>query len=230
MSNLPLIECLYNQYKKDTGLQLFIEAISAYTGFPINSTVDILVGKKVQEMTISRMRSFFDELNSGEIVLDKSIIEDNDFLHSYFSVLNYAVRAKSDEKSKRFAKIIKKLYNNKINTNEFEDYTAIFNELSDREFIILCIKFSFEIEIKKSSPTFEDYDPIDPYPKTNSYWNKFVSEVDKTLGIDENELSNILMRIQRTGCYKIHFGHYIGKESIGDTTILFQKIYEIVKY
>ena len=76
---------------------------------------------------------------------------------------------------------------------------------------------------------FEDFDKLDPYPKTNSYWEEFIKIIKETLDIEKEELYSILIRIQRTGCYKIHFGQYEGEDGIGDTTIIFQKIFNLVK-
>ena len=215
-TNKSLIELLYQQYEDEPGVRLFVEAISASTGFPLGAVVETFVGTKVKEMTASRLRSFYDELNNGDIVLNESLIENDDFLHSYFAVVNYVARSKSDEKSKRFAKIIKGLYKGKITVDQFEYYTSIFNELTDTEFTILCIKYTFE---NLSFPEKEAH--INPYQKTSLYWENFITEIREVLRIDREELSAILIRLQRTGCFRLHVGYYDMKSDVsGDTTSL----------
>ena len=228
MQKESVLESLYTKYQNDTGIRYLIEAISL-TGLPLNSLIETFVGTYVNKMVASRLRTFYEELNNGEVELTDEIIQKEDFLHSYFSVVNYVARSKNDEKSKRFAKIIKGLYRGDLDANEFEDYTSIFDELSEREFIILCIKSEFEKLVVHDSPIFANHDTLDPYPKTNSYWAEFTKEIKKTLDIDKDILSSILIRLQRTGCYKIHFGQYEGEDGIGDTTVIFKKLYEIVK-
>ena len=225
-ANKSLIETLYDQYQNEPGVRLFVEAISASTGFPVGAVIDTFVGTRVKEIAASRLRSFYNELNNGDIILNENLIENDDFLCSYFAVVNYVTRSKSDEKAKRFAKIIKGLYKKDFNINQFEDYTSIFNQLSEREFIILCLKLEFE---ENQNHILEDLKPLDPYQKTNPYWSKFVAKIQESLNIENEELSSLLIRLERTGCYKIHFGHYEGEDGIGDTTVIFKKLYEIVK-
>lgn len=230
MNNKSLIEILYNEYENDTGIKLFIEALSIGSGFPITTVISTLVGNKVKQMTESRIKSFFDELNSGEIELNETLIENQDFLHSYFSVLDYVARSKSNEKSARFARIIKNLYLNNISLNQFEDYTSIFNELSEREFAILCIKYDFERKATPDEAIIGLEKPRNPFQKTQEYWTEFTKEVEQKLEIELNELTAILFRLQRTGCYMIHSGYFdVKNDGCGDTTVIFDKIFKIIK-
>jgi hypothetical protein len=223
-ANKSLIEILYEQYQDEPGVRLFVEAISASTGFPIGVVVDTFVGTKVKKMQASRLRSFYDELNNGEIELNEELIENEDFLYSYFAVVNYVAISKSDEKAKRFARIIKGLYMQEINVDQFEYYTSIFNDLTETEFTILCIKYNYE----KRPCEREAF--INPYQKTSLYWEKFINDILNALKIDREELSAILIRLQRTGCFKLHIGYYDMKsDGSGDTTSIFRKIYDLVK-
>lgn len=231
MTNNPqnLVEVLYNKYKDEPIIYGLIEAIA----FPVpaNFLIETFVGSYVTKMVASRLHSFYEELNNGDFELTEEIIENEEFLHSYFSVVNYVARSKSDEKSKQFAKIIKGLYKNEINVDQFEDYTSIFNELSEREFAILCIKLKHEQKEVSVPQLLRAEMPIsDPYNGTMMHWPNFIKEVESILEISDDELSSFLIRIQRTGCYKIHFGQYNDKEEgVGDTTIIFQKLYNLVK-
>jgi hypothetical protein len=228
--NKSLIEVLHEQYEHEPGVRVLVEAISAYTGFPIGAVVDTFVGNKVKEMQASRIRSFYNELNNGEIELNEDIIENDTFLHSYFSVLNYVARSKDDEKASRFAKIIKNLYRKEIDLDQFEDYISIFNELSDREFAILCIKMEYEKQAVPDEAIFGLDKPSNPYQKTSAYWKDFEKEVVIKLKIEKEELNASLFRLQRTGCYMIHTGYLDMKNNgCGDTTIIFKKLYKIIK-
>ncbi|BFM45262.1 hypothetical protein CFS9_39030 [Flavobacterium sp. CFS9] len=231
MQNKSLREILHDQYQNEPIIRLFVELIGSALGFPISSVVfDTLIGIKAKETAANRMRSFYDELNNGDIQLDETLLENDDFLHSYFSVVNYVIRSKSNEKASKFAKIIKSLYKQDINVQQFEDYSSIFDELTEREFIILCIKRDFENTINPIEIISEDKKMKNPFQITTSYWNDFFKEVDKVLNISPKELEALLIRAQRTGCYVLHTGYWdMSNVGCGDTSVIFHKIYDIIK-
>jgi hypothetical protein len=137
--------------------------------------------------------------------------------------VNYVIRTRSDEKIKNFAKILKKICIGTIDINEFEDYTAIFNELSDREFAILAIKYQYEQNyVSKASE-------MNPYLLTMSYWEDFKKDVCAKVKMTEEELDPMLVRIQRTGCYSKFVGYTEdGPNERGDTTALFKRIRSLI--
>jgi len=228
MLNKSVIETLDEQYQAQPEIRLFIEAIAVFSGLPIGTIFETFVSTKAKELATARMRSFYNELNDGEIELTDELINNDSFLHSYFAVVNYVIRSKDDKKAARFAKIIKSLYKSDIYIDQFEDYTSIFNELSDREFIILCIKREYELRANSVNETNEN-NPKSPFAITSSYWEEFIKEVQGTLHIEEKELEALLIRLQRTGCYMIHVGYWdIKNDGNGDTTLLFQKLHKIV--
>jgi len=213
---------LYDSYDNQPIIKSLIQLI-AVNGIPIGSLIDTSLGKYVSNLKSNRLKIFFDELNAGEIELTDDIIEQNDFLSAYFSTINYIIRTRSDEKIKCFARILKKLNSGNIDINEFEDFTSIFNELSEREFAILIIKYQFEQNNEKNTKE------LNPAQLTASYWDDFKSEVCLKIGLPEKELDPMLVRLQRTGCYNKHKGYWEdGSNERGDTTELFKRLYELI--
>ncbi|MEJ6981755.1 hypothetical protein WG906_14910 [Pedobacter sp. P351] len=215
------LENLLDLYQENPTVKSLVELLNL-GGFPIGSVIDGLLGKYITEYKEKKIKIFFQQ-NTGEAVLSPDVIENQEFLHAYFSTVNYVLRTRSDEKIERFAKILKHLYKGEINIDQFEDYTAIFNELTDREFAILMIKFKYEEK-------FADKDEVFRMKNMSSYWDDFKLEVCNKIGITTEELNPMLLRIQRTGCYRKP-DNYLGASSdqCGLTTELFNRIYQMVK-
>lgn len=212
---------LYESYKDNPVIKSLIQALNL-AGIPIGPVADSFITTRVSNLKTLRLKCFFDELNTGDTQLTEKVIEQDDFLHAYFSTINYVIRTRSDEKINCFARILKKLESGKININEFEDYTAIFNELSEREFAILAIKSQYEQNYSMTQG-------MNPYQLTASYWDSFKNEVCLKIGLPEEELDPMLIRIQRTGCYNKFKGYLEdGPNERGDTTEIFRRIKELI--
>lgn len=215
---------LYKLYEAKPILRALIQAITYYE-LPIGSVGDSILNTYVNNLRAEKIRTFFEELNKGELELTEDVIKNNDFLHSYFSTINYVLRNRSDLKIVAFAKILKSLYHHNISIDEFEDYVKIFDELSEREFLILSIKHNFE----KHAATLQN--EWNPAQRTSSYWKDFKKEIKEKLSIDTAELNAMLIRIQRTGCYMKHTGYWDSShEEEGDTTAHLQTIINIVQF
>lgn len=200
---------------------------------PYGSAVDTLISVQLSNMKSARTKAFFDALNSGKLTLSENIINSNDFLYSFYTTSNYISRTRTDEKVEKFANIILQLAAGNINYNEFEDYTSVLNELSEREFAILAIKERYE---QRFLPAIGETEYTingvaqNKLQVTMLYWSEFRDEVINTVGIDSDELNSMLIRIQRTGCYLVHQGFWMDTytEEIGNTTPLFKKILKLV--
>jgi len=214
---------IYQAYENKPIIKGLIQAIGTQ-GFSLGSMVDTALATYVSNIRKHRLHIFFEELSNGNAELTEDIIENNDFLHAFFSTINYVFRTRSDDKIKRFARILKNYSLGFATITEFEDFTSIFNELSDREFTILVIKYHYEqLYLNKETQ-------MNPAQKTNLYWEDFKKEIFRTLNISENELDPMLVRIQRTGCYNKHKGYWDnGPNERGNTTVLFTRLYELIR-
>jgi len=213
---------LYDSYEKQPIIKSLIQILSV-NGLPVGSVVDTSLGVYVNNLKLNRLKCFFDELNSGNVELTDDLIEQNAFLSAYFSTVHYIVRTRSDEKMRNFARILKKMNDKTINIDEFEDYTSIFNELSEREFVILTVKYKYEQGLK------ENINNLNPAELTDSYWLEFKNEVCIKTGLSEKEFDPMLVRLQRTGCYNKHKGYWDDSPNEkGDTTELFKNLYNLI--
>ena len=187
---------------------------------PPFTATDSLLTTYVENIKRDRLKTFFDELSSGDVTLTQDMIENNEFLHAFFSTVDYVMRTRSDKKILAFARILKRIET--ISFDEYEDYTSILNELTEREFALLSLKYKYE---KENSVRYVNDGHI------KKYWEKFKNQACE-LGFNYPEIPLILMRVQRTGCYQINLrGSYGNNTRIhntyGNTTIIFRKIYSL---
>lgn len=185
------LTALYKSYESSPALKSLIQLVN-YSGLPIGPMIDSALGAYVNRIKAERLRIFFDELYRGDIVLTEEEIESNDFLHAYFETAEYVLRTKSDEKIKRFAKILKKVYSGDLKIEDFEYYTSLFNELTDKEFAILAIKYEYEQDNKNKTVDLINLQV------THKYWESFKKDVVSKLEIKESEVNLFLIRLQRT--------------------------------
>jgi hypothetical protein len=215
-----MVTKLYKSYEDKPILKALIQAIS-----PIGAAADTILSTYVNKLKVDKLHAFFEQLGNGDIDLTEEIIDNTDYLHAYFATINYVLLNRSKLKIRSFAEILKSLYRDDINIDEFEDYAKIFDELTEREFIILSVKYEFEKHAASTQDTFN------PLQRTNSYWEDFKSEVKTKLNIGGDELNAMLLRMQRTGCYQKHQGYWPDShEEIGDTTAILQTIINVIKY
>ena len=57
-----------------------------------------LIEEKIRIMRSERLKYFFDKLENEEVELTDELIENNEFLHSYFSTLNHVLKSRKKEK------------------------------------------------------------------------------------------------------------------------------------
>lgn len=223
-----LITTLYESYDHNPVIKGLIQALNV-AGIPLGAMIDSSLGSIVTKIQTERLRTFFDELNRGNVVLDESQIESNDFLHAYFETTAYVLRTRSNDKIIRFAKILKKVYSGSLLIEDFEDYTKIFNDLTDKEFAILSILYKHEQKHKLNPQKLPSYD------LTGSYWKDFKTEIISSLNIKETEINSYLVRLQRTGCFMrlntdgVLLRDKPDPDEKGNTTELFNAIMNLIK-
>lgn len=216
--NTALIN-LQEKYEAQPIIKALIQSL------PIGAAADTVLSGYINKMKAEKMRAFFEQLANGDIELTEDLIKDDNFLHAYFATVNYVLLNRSKLKIKAFAEILKSLYRDQLNMDEFEDYEQIFNELSEREFLILSVKYEFEKHA--ASDTRE----LNPAQRTSTYWADFKNEIKNKMGIEADELNSMLLRVQRTGCFNKHKGYWDeSHEEEGNTTPMFAKLRTVVSF
>lgn len=168
----------------------------------------------VEEIRRERQRTFFDELAAGEIDLTEELIQKEDFLHAIDAVYRAAMRTYEREKIQKFARLLLfGVRENRLGSDEMEEFVAILDDLSPRELdILMCLK-KFEDAHPRETRGYDnqnnpEYD--NELQRTKRYWDDFSNEVTKRFNITSGNLNGILARLNRTGLYQTIIGAYFG--------------------
>lgn len=175
--------------------------------FGIGSAIDASTSVHLQNIYLKRMRFFFDELAEGKMVLTPDLLESEDFLHCFFATTKAALNSRRSEKIKMFARLLNSTVepNTFLNTDEYEEFLNILDELSLRELLILFTLDKYESKLTiKPEPGKTNLNEIIPF------WGEFENEIHLKLGVPKNEIDAALIRLVRTGCYELFTGEYMG--------------------
>ncbi len=213
MNKHSFIDDLINLYDQPV-IRSLIQLIPCGVG----SAFDVFVVYKIQEIRKERLRTFFDELGAGEIELTKNLIESEDFLYCYFATLRAALNARRREKTRMFARLLKSevLPNSFSNTDEYEEYLKILDELSYREIEVLFILDEYETQFPK--------DPdVSNLSRIGNFWDNFTKDLSENLHIPHEEIYPLLTRLERSGCY-VKLSGFTSSNTRGELTPTYYKL------
>lgn len=139
-----------------------------------------------------KLVKFLEELDAGEIALTEEDEQNYLMVHVFFSCWRYVGRALRDEKIKLFARAFQhycktRAFENEETTEIYDEYLAILDDLSYREFQILCILCEFEQAVGE---------------ERRDFWSEFFDSLETKLHISRNAIPGILQRLNRTGLYE----------------------------
>ena len=188
--------------------------------YGIGSAIDTFIIVKFDRILAQKATIFFNELEKGNVHLSDELINSEDFLHCYFATRNAVINSRREEKIRLLARMLKNSFCNlsPINTDEFEEYLSILDDLSYRELVILQILYRYEEEY----PMINEETPIS---RSSRFWDKFIEEVSERINVRIDELYAMLIRLNRSGCYETFIGNYYGYSGDkGRLTIVFYKL------
>ena len=190
----------------------------------VGSAYEVMLSHRISEMRNRRFRIFMDELSRGDRELTPELIDSDKFLHAFFCTTRASLNTNREEKIRVFGRLL--LYaarENVLNTDTFEEFVSILEDLSVREFQVLLLLNEYEQVTQRE----EDQNDLQ---FAKSFWSDFEKSVNEKLGIDELELPSILTRINRTGLYETFTGTFLDyRGGKGKTTVLFEKFVKWIK-
>ena len=169
---------------------------------------------------------FFEELDEGDVQLTDEVIQSHDFLHAFFATTKAALNTRRKEKIEMFARILSSFAakSSEVSIDEYEDYLNVLDELSYREIVVLSILVKYE-----KTETFGSQ--FSASMRARSFWDAFIQEAAASLSVDRDEVESILLRLPRTGCYRVFDANYRDVfEDSGRLTPFYYKLKELVKY
>lgn len=174
-----------------------IRALIQLVPFGIGSAIDVVLIRTLENIREQRARAFFDELSNGNVLVDESLLESEDFLHAFFITTRIALNSRRREKIQMFARLLKSsiIGEGPQGVDEYEDFLKILDELSYRELQALAIMDEFSNRQSAKEPRSVRW--------LNTFWHEFESRLENELKIPADEVSDFMNRISRTGCYEI---------------------------
>lgn len=191
---------------------------------PGGSAIDVGVSYYAKRIEDDRRRIFFDELGNGTIYLNPELIQSDDFLHCYFATCKAAMRSRTEEKIRNCARLLKSALDESTfaDTDEYEEYLQILDELTYREFLMLVKLDDYE----KKFPIRQDENDIQCLER---YWEQYKNDLIEKINIPEEEIDSLMIRLTRTGCYETFTGKTLGETGgKGKVTVVFKRLKKLV--
>ena len=217
------IQLLLEKYEDNRVIRALIQLVP----FGIGGAIDVVLIKTLENIKEERLVAFFDELATGDVVVDGKLLECEDFLHAYYATTKYALNSRRREKIRMFARLLKSsITESEISdVDEYEDMLKILDELSYRELLALKV-----LDEYSSTPKTEEQNDLQ---WTQQFWDEFEQRLSNELRIPKNQVANFMNRIGRTGCYELFTGMYLdytgGKGKLTSTYHRLKKIIEADK-
>lgn len=184
---------LSKSYNDNRTIRLLVNLLPK--GSLIDKNISAYYNKEVER----RLKDFFDELERGNIQLTEDVIQSDEFIHKYFITLKAATETMRKEKIEMFARLLKNHQSSLLNANtdSYEDYLKILDDLTYQEIILLTELKRRELIIANNR-TEVDYKTRYFHGKT--IYRPFREDMSRVLGISEEEFRSLLIRLERTGC------------------------------
>ena len=182
--------------------QPIVQALARF--LPGGSSLDVLLKTRAQEIGAERARVFFEELAQAQAEITAEIIESEDFIHRFVITAKAAVNTRRQEKIRLFARLFSSSMGDEpgVNTDKYEEYLAILDELSYREFVILSTLERYESRFPKQESG-------NGLTRCSRFWADFLAELEQITGLQKDEINAMLSRLNRTGCYSTFTGTYL---------------------
>lgn len=165
--------------------------------YSAGGAVDADLATYIENFQRDRLRTFFDELEAAKIPPREDLIRSEDFLHAYFATVRAVLNTRRREKIQLFAKLFSSYVKGEhVKTVDgYEEYLAVLDDLSYREFQVLLILHRCE----QKTPRNEGEND---FQWASQFWQEFLEEVSRVVGLPQNQIPGMLARLNRTGLYK----------------------------
>lgn len=172
-----------------------------------------------------RKRAFFDELGRSGLNLTPELARSDDFIYCYEATARAAIKARRLSKTRLFARLLCSATSNQAvsDTDTYEEYVAILDDLSYRELEILSILERHE----KANPARSEQNPVQ---RTAEYWPQIQDEIARRLRIHIEDVEPLLNRLARTGLYIPITGAYLDYAGgRGQLTSLYYQLAKLIQ-
>jgi len=216
---LNVVGKLAAQYGKKPVIRSLLQLIPGW------GTADTLLQHRADEIRTDRMRTFFDELADGRQELTDDLVQSEDFLHCYFCTLRAVLNTRQRDKIRLLAKLLDSSIAPDMHhtTDEYEELLAVLENITLREFGVLCDLRIHELRNPKTGAENE-------LQNAWRYWDRFKEESLQKFGIPEESFNAFMAKLERTGLYlRITGGFMDYTGDVGKTTLLLGRLLQFVR-
>lgn len=107
--------------------------------------------------------------------------------------------------------------------DDYEDFSKILDDLSYREFQVLCILHGFENDPTYYRQVDKDWNKLQI---ASLFWDDFLDALQNELNIAKDQVPGVLERLSRTGLYQTFVGSFI--DYAGDRGHLTPQCYSLL--
>lgn len=228
------VEKLLEKYQEKPVLKALVQTVTipvtisqGNTSFqiiiPAGLLFDAALAGVHQKLRATRLKVLFEELETGQLNMTSDLIESEEFIHRFLITTNAALKTYQEEKIKRFARLFKNSISAESYSgiDDFEELLGILDELSDRGWWILIALEKYEIEFP---PEAGENDA----QRASRFWEEFVHEIEGTLNIPQEEIISSLVRLTRSGCFRMFTGMYF-EHNMGRLTEKYYRLSKLVR-
>jgi len=198
---------LAKEYGDNPTIRALIAALSI--PFPGLSAADAFLAAAIQDMREERFRTLLEELANGTAFLTDEVIRDHDFLHAWYCTARAALNTRRKEKIKLFARLLLgAVREHRFDSDDFEEYLSILDDLSLRELQILLSLKGFEESPRSQNVVGGKVVPVNSLYHIQVFWDKFAGDAEERCAVPRDQLGAVLTRLARTGLVEPITGAY----------------------
>ena len=221
------IEKVLDWTSRNTVLQAFLQSTSI-----AGAIADNFLLAKRDELQRNRIREFIAELDRQGCDITREQLERADFCHFTLVTIAAAARANRTEKVHMFARLLSN-YDRVISgsiQDDYEEMLRVLDDMSVREYHLLVILRNYErMFAQEMNDLHHGHVPGGPRRWAGGHWHEFVWKDMKRLGVPEEEVAGVLVRLRRTGFYETMQGQEPSGNFEGRTTPLFDRFVKVVE-
>lgn len=201
------IEKIAKAYQNNPPMRALVAALSI--PLPWISVLDSSLTAAIQNMREERLRTLLEQLENGTVLLTDKVLKDDDFLHAWYCTAKAALNTRRKEKIKLFARLLLgAVREHRFDSDEFEEYLSILDDLSLRELQILLSLKGFEESPRSQAIVGGKVVPVNDLKHAQVFWDKFAKDAEEKCAVPRHHLGAMLTRLARTGLVEPITGTY----------------------
>lgn len=168
----------------------------------VGAGIDLLLQKGIEEFEKERMATFLQSITEGSLASTEADLKSEPYLHNFILTVNVVLKTRRREKialvGALFSKAVKKGFLTLPESDKYETYLKILDELTLEEINILKLLNDFEIKNEA-----KDTSRRERLLQNIKFWPEFEKDMLEKLSVTNASLDGVLIRIERTGCLYI---------------------------